>query len=194
MADKPTKSRKTADPKAGDDSALWRAAMRDVAPLKTRTALTTPALHLAPEAPAKEEAKRKRPTPARPAVAPPPLRPPLPEIAPGGRASGLDKRTAQRLRRGQLAIEARLDLHGLTQAQARALLDSFLAKSQDRGRRCVLVITGKGRVSEEGGVLRAMTPRWLNLPPNRARILAIETAQPKDGGAGALYVLLRRKR
>ena len=106
----------------------------------------------------------------------------------------MDKRTAQRLKRGQLAIEATLDLHKHTQAQASAALDAFLAQAQDRGRRCVLVITGKGRAGEAGGVLRANVPRWLNQPPNRARVLAIAEAQPKHGGAGALYVLLKRKR
>ncbi len=56
------------------------------------------------------------------------------------------------------------------------------------------VITGIGRAREEGGVLRAAVPRWLNEPPNRARVLAFDLAQPNDGGHGALYVLLRKKR
>ena len=60
--------------------------------------------------------------------------------------------------------------------------------------RCVLVITGRGRVSEDGGVLRTEVPRWLNQPPNRARVLAITEAQPKHGGHGALYVLLKKGR
>ncbi len=81
-----------------------------------------------------------------------------------------------------------------TQVQAHAALDAFVAGRQQRGLRCVLVITGKGRVSREGGVLRAEVPRWLDQSPNRARVLAITHAQPKHGGAGALYVLLKRKR
>jgi DNA-nicking Smr family endonuclease len=62
------------------------------------------------------------------------------------------------------------------------------------GRRCVLVITGKGIWRSEAGILREMVPRWLNEAPNRARVLAIAHAQPRHGGQGALYVLLKRKR
>ena len=93
-----------------------------------------------------------------------------------------------------MPIEETIDLHGLTQRQAMRALGDFLAAAQEAGRRCVLVITGKGDTKDEGGVLRAMLPQWLNEPANRARILAFEVAQPKHGGAGALYVLLKRKR
>ena len=124
---------------------------------------------------------------------PPPKPAELPPLAPGASA-GLDKRTAQRLKRGQLAIDGRIDLHGMTQAEAHGALTAYLERAQGPTRRCILVITGKGRVSENGGVLRVMAPRWLNAPANRARVLAIAPAQPKDGGAGALYVLLRRQR
>ena len=179
-----------------DDRKLWRAVVRDVKPLKRGAA--SPLVEVEPEpdkleGPAPRAAKRK--PPARPPL--PPARPPRPaELPPlvAGRAAGLDKRTALRLKRGQLEIEATLDLHRHTQAEARAALDGFVAGNRARGLRCVLVITGKGRVSEDGGVLRAMVPRWLDQPPNRARIVAIAPAQPKHGGAGALYVLLRRKR
>jgi DNA-nicking Smr family endonuclease len=92
-----------------------------------------------------------------------------------------------------LRIEARLDLHGLTQAEAHHTLGAFLADAQRRERRCVLIITGKGGVGR-GGVLRAAVPRWLNEAPNRTRVLAFAPAKLKDGGAGALYVLLRRQR
>ncbi|MGE0725824.1 MAG: Smr/MutS family protein, partial [Alphaproteobacteria bacterium] len=92
-------------------------------------------------------------------------------------------------------VEARLDLHGMTQAEAHAALDAFLDGSARRGRRSVLVVTGRGgRGSEGPGVLRRMVPRWLNEPANRERLLAFAEAQPKDGGAGALYLLLRRRR
>lgn len=112
-----------------------------------------------------------------------------------GRAAGVDKRTAQRLRRGQLAVEARLDLHGLTQAEAHRALNGFLADAQASGKRCVIVITGKGRREDaEGGVLRRAVPHWLDQPPNRGRIIAVQQAQPRHGGAGALYVLLRKAR
>ena len=83
----------------------------------------------------------------------------------------------------------------MTQDEAFTAIQDFLAESLQAGRRCVLVITGKGRPgTSAAGVLRAAVPRWLNEAPNRARLLAIAAAQPKDGGAGAMYLLLRRKR
>ena len=132
-------------------------------------------------------------------MSPPPLpaapssRTRLPPLEPG-RSAGLDRRSDDRLRRGQMAIEARIDLHGLTQSSAYDALAHFIAVSQAIGRRCVLVITGKGPVSQGGGVLRTMVPRWLAEPSLRRRILALHRAQPRDGGDGALYVLLKRKR
>jgi len=108
---------------------------------------------------------------------------------------GLDRRTSQRLKRGQLLPEDRLDLHGMTQARAHGALQGFLARSQQGGLRCVLVITGKGfQRTGEPGILRASVPRWLDEPPNRGRVLGFASAQPKDGGEGALYIMLRRLR
>ncbi len=93
-----------------------------------------------------------------------------------------------------MAIEARLDLHGMTQAEAHGRLVAFVEGHQAAGRRCVLVVTGKGTWREEGGVLRDAVPRWLNEPGLRPRILSFSHAQPKDGGEGALYILLKRLR
>ncbi len=98
------------------------------------------------------------------------------------------------MKRGRLPVEATLDLHGHTQDEAHAALGAFLAAAEARALRCVLVITGKGLTKVTGGVLRNQVPRWLNEPANRARILAFDYAQPKHGGLGALYVLMRRKR
>ena len=117
----------------------------------------------------------------------------LPEIN-HENAPGLDKRSARRLKRGLREIEARLDLHGLRQEEAHRALTSFIAGSYEAGKRCVLVITGKGLVSQGGGVLRTNVPRWLNQAPNRIRILSFTYAKPADGGTGALYVLLKRQR
>ncbi len=97
--------------------------------------------------------------------------------------------------------DARIDLHGMTQDDAHGTLRDFITASARAGRRCVLVITGKGlrRLGDDSsadagiGVLRNAVPRWLNEAPNRARILAFAAAQPCDGGGGALYVLLRRQ-
>ena len=111
-----------------------------------------------------------------------------------GYAPGLDKRTAQRLRRGQLNVDAQLDLHGLTQAKAHMALNQFLSRAHDCGQRCVLVITGKGALSQGGGILRKMVPLWLNQIPNRNLILSFSYSRPIDGGTGALYILLKRKR
>lgn len=109
-------------------------------------------------------------------------------------AGDVDKRTLARLRRGQLRPDARLDLHGMTQNQAYEKLMDFLRESQALGKRCVIIITGRGRLSQGGGVLKRETPNWLNSPQARPRVLAISEAAPSDGGAGALYVLLRRLR
>ncbi len=187
-------------PEGGADADLWRAVTRDVAPLKGSRPLppTPEAGERAPPPKAAKGANRKKPVREAPATRPapevPPLPPPpLPELA-YGRAPGLDRRSAQKLTRGQMRIDATLDLHGMTQAQAAQELTGFLADAQDRGRRCVLVITGKGGIGDDSGVLRNMVPRWLNAPPNRARVLGFDIAQLKHGGHGALYVLLRRVR
>ncbi len=117
----------------------------------------------------------------------------MPELRPGI-AADLDARTMERLRRGRLRPEARLDLHGMTQDEAHRAVNGFIATSRSAGRRCVIVITGRGRAKLGGGILREQTPRWLNLQPTRGNILGFAEAQPKDGGAGALYVLLRKTR
>jgi len=175
-----------------DGIALWRHVAGQVRPLKARQ---KPPATARPE-PAGKAATTRAPKPAKPvhrAKVPPPARPAPPELTPGA-APGVDRRTADRLRRGQLPVEAEVDLHGLTQADAHRALTAFIAGQQAAGRRCVRVITGKGAFREGGGVLRAAVPRWLNEPEMRGRVLAISHAQPRDGGEGALYVLLKRKR
>ena len=107
--------------------------------------------------------------------------------------AGVDRRRADRLRRGQLPIEARIDLHGMTQASAHSRLAQFIGGAVASGKRCVLVVTGIGR-GEARGVLRDSVPRWLNEPSLRGHVLGFDYAQLKDGGLGALYVLLRRRR
>jgi len=170
---------------AADDAGLWRRAMRDVAPLRARSVdldRDRPARHAAGTAavPATVPA-----APARPI--PPPQSQPLPPL---DRSAGVDRATAERLKRGRYPVEAHLDLHGMTQAEAHRALSGFVAGSRRAGRRCVLVITGHGRLS--GGVLKQAVPRWLGEPELRPHILAIAPAQPRAGGSGALYVLLRR--
>jgi len=181
-----------------DDIRLWRTAMREVRPLAGETSAPAPVATSAPETnpPAANVGKggvRTNPSPGAPAR---PAR--LPALKHGA-TPGLDKRRAERLRRGQLSVEGRIDLHGMTQEAARRALDAFLAASYAAERRMLLVITGKGlrpNASPEDatGVLRRAVPRWLNESPNRERVLAFTHAQPRDGGTGALYVLLRRRR
>ncbi|MBM3573056.1 MAG: hypothetical protein FJX52_12000, partial [Alphaproteobacteria bacterium] len=121
-----------------------------------------------------------------------PAKPASPGRADLRRTPGLDKASATRLRRSQFPIDRRIDLHGLTRAEAHARVISALATNS----RCLLIITGKGqrRGSDSGGVLRGELPRWLAEPPHRERILAVMPAQPAHGGGGAVYVLLRRRR
>ncbi len=176
-----------------DDAALWREVTRTVTPL--------PGRHPPPaEAPAPPAAEHKPPPPARGALrrkamqAPLPVAPaPLPPLQ-SGSVPGVDRRTSERLRKGRMAIEGRIDLHGMTQAAAHSALSGFILQSHRQRRRVVLVITGKGNIGRGGGVLRAEVPNWLNQEPVREKVLAFFPAQPKDGGAGALYVLLKRQR
>ena len=105
----------------------------------------------------------------------------------------VDGRTAQRLARGKLPVEGTLDLHGMTQQEARAALTRFIKSSHSRGRRCVLVITGKGAQGKPG-VLRTRVPEWLEEEPLGSLVLRTAQAKQQDGGLGAFYVLLRRRR
>jgi len=99
----------------------------------------------------------------------------------------------QRVARGKEKIDARLDLHGLTQSEAHGDLLRFLRNAHARDARLVLVITGKGR-GPEPGVLRCQVPQWLGLPEFRALVIGFEDAHATHGGEGALYVRVRRTR
>ena len=179
-----------------EEAALWQRIARDVTPLPRGVVALEeaemPEEEVPPPPPAPK--KSKKPRHAAPAASPAPPRPPvLPELDPVVPA-GLDRRTARRLKRGQLSVEARLDLHGRTQDQAHDALQGFIQESRMARRRCVLIITGKGSIaSGKGGVLRQMVPRWLNEPALRRHIIAITNAPESNGGAGALYVLLRSR-
>ncbi|HSR55326.1 MAG TPA: Smr/MutS family protein [Alphaproteobacteria bacterium] len=196
MADGP----KTPGRPADDDTSLWRQVTGNVKPLRRRP--NTSLRKSGDDAAAQEKSKSKPEPEAKTARGggrgaprsplPRPSQPP--QLAPGA-AAGLDKRTAQRLRRGQIRIEGRIDLHGMTQAEAHANLSRFITSSAAKGRRCVLVITGKGLRGAAGtGVLRAQLPLWLNDAALRPLILSFAPAQPKDGGGGAFYVYLRKAR
>lgn len=174
-----------------DEQALWRLVTRDVKPIGPQ------AEEPEDEPPAEEGAAADppvRPQEPRPKEPPPPpaLRHP-PHLLHHGHSAGVDRRTAERFTKGRMEIDGRLDLHGHTQEAAHAALRAFLARSQEAGKRCVIVITGKG-YRDGTGVLKSQVPRWLNEKGLRERVLSFSYAQPQHGGEGALYVLLKRIR
>ncbi len=177
-----------------EDLALWRHATRNVAPMAPQPlpAEQDPATPKKPAQPA-EAAKRKTAA-TRPAAPQPQHHKPGDPPLTGRVIPGLDQRSADRLRQGRTEIQARIDLHGMRQAEAHHALAAFVDHNHRHGRRMLLVITGKGSLGEGRGVLRSQVPRWLSDPPMRDKVLAHYPARQKDGGDGALYVLLKRRR
>lgn len=113
----------------------------------------------------------------------------------------MDGKTFRKMTRGRLSPEARIDLHGMTVAEAHPELINFILTSAQRQMRLVLVITGKGRakhtdspIPERVGVLKQSLPMWLNQPPIKQVVLDVSVAHQKHGGGGAFYVYLRRTR
>jgi DNA-nicking Smr family endonuclease len=140
-----------------------------------------------PEEPERQppEAAREAPAPAR--------EPPREGAARVPVRHALDLATRKKLSKGRIPIEGVVDLHGLRQSEAHLLLLSFLHRAHADGRRHVLVVTGKGSSLGSEGVLRRAVPAWLATPPFRALVSAHESAARNHGGAGALYVRLRRQ-
>lgn len=174
-----------------DDRRVWEAVVRGVLPLGRNRRGVNQADP--PPAPAAQPVPNPPPAPPQPAHTPARHRQPTAELRHGDSA-GIDRRTADRFRRGQMAIEASIDLHGLSQAHAHAALRAFLHRAWHAGQRAVIVVTGKGGRAGAPGVLRAEVPRWLNEPDLRPMVLSFSFARPRDGGEGALYILLRRHR
>jgi DNA-nicking Smr family endonuclease len=150
---------------------------------------------LVPAAPPPTAATSKTKSPTQ-------VRPPARVAAAGARmSSGLepfDRRLKQRLARGTESLDDRIDLHGKTQSEAYAALLSFLRKAQSHGAKFVLVITGKGGGARddwsERGVLKRQVPQWLKQPEFRSYVIGFEDAHSGHGGAGALYVRIRRRK
>ena len=116
------------------------------------------------------------------------------EFVEGG-VAGIDRRLVRKLRAGAFAHKSHLDLHGMSAVQARAAVDRFLARAQQRGERCVLIVHGRGLNSKDQiPVLKNRLTTWLARGSWSRLVLAFATARPCDGGTGALYVLLRRER
>ncbi len=187
---------------ADDDERLWAALSKTVKPLKRRQPppISADGGTSAPRKTPEAGARPKKNTAAvpRPRYVPPPPPPPVaqaPSVLGHGDAPGVDKRTAAKLRRGLMPIEATLDLHGQTRETARTRLTAFITGHHAAGRRCLLVVTGKGLKEDwTPGVIRSAVPEWLNEPPLRPLVLSFATAQPHHGGSGAIYVLLKRAR
>lgn len=181
---------------SADEVKLWRTVMKDATPYPGR--LVEGEDSVPPPSPSAEP-PAPLPGPSYQAPRPDPADLPglksaartLPHLK-HGTSPGVDRNTAERLRRGEMIIDASIDLHGRTQDEAHLALRRFLLSSADQGKRCVLVITGKGSMGN--GVLRSQVPRWLNDAGLRSLILSFSYAQPKHGGEGALYVLLKRRR
>ena len=113
----------------------------------------------------------------------------------------MDSKAFGRLKRGKIRPEGRIDLHGMTLDRAHPALTKFILGSHAKGWRLVLVITGKGKMRDEGGpipvrhgVLRHQVPQWLSMPPLSAAVLQVSQAHISHGGGGAYYVYLRRHR
>ena len=110
-----------------------------------------------------------------------------------GRIAGLDQNLVRKLRRGEFAVQGHVDLHGLTRQEAKRTVEGFLRASRNSGKRCVLVVHGRGIHSKDQlPVLKDALRVWLSTARFARHVLAFATALPVDGGAGAVYVLLRR--
>ena len=177
-----------------EDEHLWSIVARSVKPLRLKKQL--PARRARQRLPTKP--KPESAAVAAPAAALPTMRP-----SSGHRPVPIALRDKQRLARGRANIDARIDLHGMTQTEAHAALLRFLHRAQAQGARFVLVITGKGAPTTTGahhaapgerGVLRRQVPLWLGLPEFRSCVLGFDGAHVGHGGDGALYVRVRSAR
>ena len=181
-----------------EEEALWAGFARSIKPLKSakpvaKTDLKSSATPSVASTPAPSQTRSHPVTPRETRPAP---SPPLAPLAPLGR------RLKQRVARGREPIDARLDLHGMTQQQAHAALLRFLHRAQADGAKTALVVTGKGlrkSSSSDGrdgdnrpGVLKRQVPLWLALPEFRLLVVGFDDAHVGHGGEGALYVRLRR--
>ena len=197
-------------PKPTDDAELWSRVAATVRPLRRGSAVNPPkaATGRDPAGEADPGQPERKPRQAPPRAVPRPMRAAA-EPKPPPAFTGLDRRTSQKLARGNIHIEATLDLHGMTRESARGALVNFIRASVTLGRKTVLVITGKGHspysshtlhgyqhvdTPEREGVIRKSFPRWLDEPELRALVSGYQPAHPRHGGGGAFYVRLRKPR
>ena len=173
-----------------DETRLWHGVTKSVAPLRKRHAAKPKDIEhppaVAPKAAPKPPSKKSASHAVPPPVIIKPELPSPPALAP------LDRKTKSRIARGNREIDARIDLHGHTQAEAHDALIRFLRRARDKGASVVLVITGKGTRGD--GVLKRQVPMWLSLPEFREWVVGFDDAAIGHGGEGALYVRIRRSR
>ncbi|WP_421915415.1 Smr/MutS family protein [Mesorhizobium sp.] len=172
---------RTTDRLNEDDRVLWNLVARTAKPLKGYRAVDIPVV-----VEAKPASPQQVPAVANAGATPKPKAQHV--------SHALDEPTLDKLAKGRLPIEGRVDLHGLTQEAAYSLLFSFLHRAHAGGVRYVLVITGKGSSSGGDGVLRRSVPAWLSTPAFRPLVSSHDHAARNHGGSGALYVRLRRIR
>lgn len=173
-----------------EEHALWESVARQVKPLRKKP---RPPTSQAAESQADKATARPKssPRPIPPVAASKLAKPAVPPLL------RLGRRERSRLSRGRSEIDARIDLHGMTQVRAHRALLGFLQRAHSDGLTFVLVITGKGTITaadSERGVLRRQVPQWLSLPEFRALVVGFEQAHLGHGGEGALYVRMRRTR
>jgi DNA-nicking Smr family endonuclease len=168
-----------------DDRVLWNLVARTAKPLKGKTTVAIP--DIGPNI--GDETKPPQPPAETNGVPAGAAKPKTQHVS-----HALDEPTLEKLSKGRLPIEGRVDLHGLTQDEAYSLLFSFLRRAHAGGIRYVLVITGKGSSSGGDGVLRRAVPAWLSTPAFRPLVSSHDHAARNHGGSGALYVRLRRMR
>ena len=178
-----------------EERVLWESVAKQTKPLRKRSRAAKPQL-AAPDLETPVAAKAAAATKAHPPAKAP--RAPRPDVAPAAPPlAPLGRRERSQLSRGRKEIDARLDLHGMTQTRAHRALSGFLQQAHSDGLTFVLVITGKGRTigpESERGVLRRQVPQWLSLPEFRSLVVGFEEAHIGHGGEGALYVRVRRIR
>ena len=173
-----------------EDQILWHRVTQRVTPLPGRQQrLPSPPMVSKLAKAVKPVAKTPKNMPTPSPLSLPTAKIPSPVDLREGDRAGLDGRTQRRLFRGDVPIDRRLDLHGHTAVRAEVKLQTFIEDAAYSGCRCVLVITGKG-----AGVLKSHVPGWLKRAPLSGLVLALAQARPADGGSGAFYVLLRRRR
>jgi DNA-nicking Smr family endonuclease len=174
-----------------EERVLWESVAKQVKPLRKKPrAAKAHTIEASAEVPA---AARSAPV-GKPRVSVQTASPPKPATPP---LAPLGRRERSKLSRGRMEIDARLDLHGMTQLRAHRALFGFLQRAHGDGLTFVLVITGKGKVGvseSERGVLRRQVPQWLALPEFRSLVVGFEEAHVGHGGEGALYVRIRRSK